>query len=510
MRRLIRSLLQALAALVLISGPVVAQDRPVVFIHGVNSSPDTWTDAANRLQSRLQIAPRRPSVSWQRSLESQGDELQAQFGSLPGSTLAVGHSLGGLVARQWSRIHALDGLITLGTPNRGAPIANHIDEWLGFNYSLFNAVGDGLHWLGVVSYDDWWWLYSAVQGALSWGGYIADFSIRHLVLDVGMQVGAPFVQEVYVGSPYLNALNGGNLSREASQIPNRVGIVNTASNYWEGGPFRLSNPDSGSDIAAATSSAAAALDYWAFYVSSNADMADPYAPSLASGLWSAAFWLWNFDEFWCRTVSDERPIWQAHCQPNDGLIPTWSQFYPGATIDLESNGGPVHTQETDRFDDYLYTALTTFMHVPPRGTTPSEPDPEPDPTPDPEPDPTPNPPPGGGGGDSLEPNQVLYPGEAITSGDGRFYLTYQGDGNLVLYRSDGAALWHTQTNGTSAGRTVMQSDGNLVIYNGSGSPVWASGTAGYGESSLVLQNDGNLVIYTSAGAPVWASGTSGY
>ena len=505
MRRLTRSLLPALAALVLISRTVVAQDTPVVFIHGVGSSPATWADAATRLESRLEIAPQRASVSWQQSLESQGDQVQARFGNLPGSTIAVGHSLGGLVARQWSRQHQLNGLVTLGSPNRGAPIANHVNEWLGFNYSLYNAVGTGFQLLGRVSYDDWWWIYSAVQGALGWGGYIADFAINHLLIDLGMQVGAPFVQEVYVGSPYLNALNGSNLSREASQIPARIGIVNTANRYWEGGPFRLADPDYGGQLSAATVSAAAALDYWGFSVSSQADPMDSNAQALASGLWDAAFWFWNFDEFWCRTVSDDRPLWSAHCLPNDGFIPTWSQFYPGATANLESIGGPMHTEETRRFDDYLYTAMTTFMHVPPRGSTPP---PGSDPSsPPPGGDPAPSP---GEAADSLGPNQVLYPGESITSGDGRFSLMYQGDGNLVLYRFDGAPLWHSRTNGTSAGRVVMQSDGNLVVYNGSGGAVWASGTAGYGNSYLLMQNDGNLVIYTSAGAPVWASGTSGY
>ena len=103
----------------------------------------------------------------------------------------------------------------------------------------------------------------------------------------------------------------------------------------------------------------------------------------------------------------------------------------------------------------------------------------------------------------------IYAGGSIQSGNGRFTLFYQGDGNLVLYRSDGRPLWASQTNGRSAGRTVMQMDGNLVVYDAGGTPVWASGTNGYSGAWLIVQDDGNLVIYSASGAPLWASGTSG-
>jgi hypothetical protein len=109
----------------------------------------------------------------------------------------------------------------------------------------------------------------------------------------------------------------------------------------------------------------------------------------------------------------------------------------------------------------------------------------------------------------LSPNQSLYAGQSITSSDGRFYLTYQSDGNLVLYRYDAMPLWHTHTHGTSPGRAIMQLDGNLVLYDGAGTPIWATMTVGFDGAWLVMQNDGNLVIYTPSGAAVWASGTHG-
>src|SRR4051812_39294249 len=172
MRRTTLRAIAPLAVFAIVASSIAhprAQERAVVFIHGVASSPDTWSATASRLQSELQIVPGLPRVSWQNSLESQGDEVQRQVGGFPGSTIAVGHSLGGIVGRQWSRQHALGGIITVGTPNRGAPIANNLNDWAGFNNSLFGAVGTAFYWLGNISYDRWWWVYSAVEGSLSWG-----------------------------------------------------------------------------------------------------------------------------------------------------------------------------------------------------------------------------------------------------------------------------------------------------------------------------------------------------
>jgi hypothetical protein len=111
-------------------------------------------------------------------------------------------------------------------------------------------------------------------------------------------------------------------------------------------------------------------------------------------------------------------------------------------------------------------------------------------------------------GDDMLRSEMLAPGQAISSNDGRFRFVYQTDGNLVLYRnSNGAALWASNTWNTAPGACLMQHDGNLVIYNASGVPIWASHTWGYLGHRLVVQNDGNVVIYNGAGSPVWATNT---
>jgi lysophospholipase L1-like esterase len=96
----------------------------------------------------------------------------------------------------------------------------------------------------------------------------------------------------------------------------------------------------------------------------------------------------------------------------------------------------------------------------------------------------------------------------LRSGDGRYRLVMQHDGNLVLYGPSTRALWASNTVGSNADHLRMQGDGNLVIYGPGDRPVWSSNTAGHPNSFLTVQNDGNVVIYSN-GQAIWSTGTAG-
>ncbi|WP_167837784.1 right-handed parallel beta-helix repeat-containing protein [Nocardia altamirensis] len=104
-------------------------------------------------------------------------------------------------------------------------------------------------------------------------------------------------------------------------------------------------------------------------------------------------------------------------------------------------------------------------------------------------------------------DEGLYPGQSLSSCDGRFTLTLQTDGNLVLTQT-GNPIWATATDGRDSVVAIMQKDGNFVVYSSAGEPIWSTGTNPNG-STLAVQNDGNTVVYTAGGQPLWSTNTAG-
>lgn len=111
----------------------------------------------------------------------------------------------------------------------------------------------------------------------------------------------------------------------------------------------------------------------------------------------------------------------------------------------------------------------------------------------------------------LRPGQSLVAkyNQALVAGDTRFVM--QEDCNLVVYHG-GKAAWATDTN--RQGRdcvAIMQGDGNLVLLRSDGKVLWASGTHRHPGAWVVAQTDGNLVIYPPgpavSGRALWATNT---
>jgi pimeloyl-ACP methyl ester carboxylesterase len=477
--------LVCLCAVLAVSGaasPALSQDTPVVFVHGFGSGPGTWAGAAERLQSRLQIQSYLASVPWRERFQTQAGVLQSAGNGLPATTVAVGHSNGGLVSRQWSTMRPLRGIVTLGTPHQGSLLALHGLELINFNHLLYNYAGFVAGAIGIGQ-NQFTWIFIQIQAYLTFATTLSTQTISALGSAMGIGLGAPVLPDMVPGSQAISSLNSGsNLSREQAQIPHRVGLVFVAHDYWRAGPAVGLAPHLREDVWAWKQSSIVIFETAAAVIQQNYPPWNAPAMSLVNALRALSGLLRNVDPYWCWAVTNDSSCSISH----DGIVATPSQFYPGGT----SLGfyGPAHLQQTSR-DDVLFTVLSQQLRIAARGATPPPPPP-----------PCCTPP---AGSDTMVAGQRLLPETGISSPSGFYTLQYQSDGNLVLYRHGGIPIWASQTHGHSAGYAEMQGDGNFVVYDASTRPIWASGTTTYGGAYLKVQDDGYIVIYEASGVPIW-------
>jgi hypothetical protein len=107
--------------------------------------------------------------------------------------------------------------------------------------------------------------------------------------------------------------------------------------------------------------------------------------------------------------------------------------------------------------------------------------------------------------DAVNAGEELGIGQSRTSVNGKYTVTFQNDGNLVMYEQSGSPVWASNTAGSGATRAVMQEDGNFVVYKQDGSPAWATNTFAKG-GRLIVGNSRALVVVAD-GNVVWSSGT---
>lgn len=479
-----RATLALLAALA-VAAPAAAQDRVTFFLHGYNSNAGTWYATASRLGARLQISPYLPDLPWHLPYDTQAAHLNALAGGAPPDTVVVGHSNGGLVARQLSTRRALGGIVTLGSPHSGAPLVRNVRTAGSLYLGTSQKLGVLLFMLGAVGtnqYTGVWFSPGlaplrtavAVLGATLQGAAATGYES---LWDADL----PVITDMAPGSAALATLNGSaNLARESSAVPRRVGMVFAARDWWVGGPFVAVAPERQHTAYAAVVNGIAFLGYIrAYFDYPNVAPYDPYAASIRAQVSSIIGDLVYFNAIWCWATTNDPSCGTS----SDGVVPTPSQYFPGNATNLGFYG-PAHIQQKDQSEPLLFDVLTRHVGLATRGTTGGG---------------------GGGGGapaSTLTAGERLYPGQTVWSPGGTVGLHYQGDGNLVLYGPDGP-VWSSGTDSTRAGFATMQGDGNFVVYDAVGQPVWATDTAGLPGAELRVQDDGRIVLYDSGGGAIW-------
>ncbi len=487
---------QLIAALILLAAvqPASAQDRLTVFLHGFNSSADGWGATASRLAVRMQIVKYAPNLPWWVPYDAQATFLhnEANAAGAPSNTVVVGHSNGGLVARQLSTKRALGGIVTLGSPHLGAPLARNIQGVTHQYYVTAQKLSLLLYMLGASNgtnqFTGTWFSpgLAPVRAAVAALGLALSYTVGSIEASVGPIVTAPVLTDMAPGSPALNALNSaGNLARESMAVPRRVGLVYAARDWWVGAPLVAGAPH---------------LQYWAqgtvqtalgvlsliesYFGAPNFLPTDLVALTIRLQTRSLISDLVMFNATWCHATTGYHDCSVS----TDGVVPTPSQYFPGDAANV-GYYGPAHITEKDESEQFIFDALHDRLGIRARGEA-------------------------GGGGNgsnpsgnsphSLSAGERLYPDTEIRSPNGAFALRYQADGNLVLYGPSGA-VWASGTGGLGGLHCEMQPDGNFVIYHASGAAPWESSTAGLPGAELRVQDDGYIVIYDAGqNVPWWA------
>ncbi len=318
---------------------LIAQDQPVVFVHGLASNETAWSTVAGRLAATLKIRALTPRLSSTAYYETQSSQLVSTlntsgFGS---NTIAVGHSNGGVVSRYTARSRAFRGVVTMGSPNSGAPLVNSAPYVVAYGGILLSNV----FYLSDMIYTrygpDWRWLGAVLDGAMMLGASLGNDLEYNVLVSLGI-AGGTVLGEMLPGSTFLTAL-----SSAALQTPSKIAIGITATNYYYAGPWRAFMSLSAADnIAAGIGAAAGTLIAYAQQLTMESDPGnfDDYMArqALSNQMNYVVALLFGIDRNWCQWVSGGNA-----CQPSDDVVPLLSQGYPGAT--QFNFFGPGHTQE---------------------------------------------------------------------------------------------------------------------------------------------------------------------
>jgi pimeloyl-ACP methyl ester carboxylesterase len=465
-----------------------AQDRLTVFLHGFNSNAGTWWGTATRLQGRLQLAPAVPELPWHLPFDAQANHLNALANNAgaPADTVVVGHSNGGLVARQLSTKRPLGGMVTLGSPHLGAPLANHI-QGAAYHYLYTGQELSTLLWmLGAYHTNQFSGIWfspqmAGVRATVAVLGAVLSHTVSDIAVNIYPIVTAPVLADMKPGSAALLNLNSaGNLAREGAAVPRRVGMVYVARNWYIGAPFVAAAPGKQEWGHAGVVAGIAVLEaIRAYFDYPNFAPWDGVAQNIRLQAARVISNLLVYNSVWCYATT-----YDPTCSiSTDGVVPTPSQYFPGNAQNVGFYG-PAHIQEKDAAADALADVLVNRIGLRVRSGS-SDPG---------------NP--GGSPASTLSAGERLYPDQFVRSPNGAYTLTYQMDGNLVLY-GPGGDVWSSSTHGSSPGFATMQGDGNLVVYRGDGVPIWATDTPDVPGAELRVQDDGYIVLYDAGNNVVW-------
>lgn len=198
--------------------PAQEQPRNVVWVHGLDGDESSWRHYEQIFTGERNINSLRKAYNTGNGLNPAALQVSNIIDSnLPGSAthprnLAICHSMGGLVARNIDRLtpngRQFGGLITVTSPNYGAPIANSL-----LNGSVTNAAHDAVKKLWAGPYASTlpltWSLFALTLGHVNLvftptriaNLFVSNKKIQYLI-------GNPTTNsDLMVGSPTIESIN---------------------------------------------------------------------------------------------------------------------------------------------------------------------------------------------------------------------------------------------------------------------------------------------------------------
>jgi sugar lactone lactonase YvrE len=375
----------------------------VVFQHGLEGSGCSWTDSSFSMTAALngalsfatEIVPSLPSTE---ALATQTSALVSQLQTTGGSHyVLIGHSQGGLISRSAAQFFqnnsptTVTGVITVDTPNMGAPIikngigaASQVGNYLSFIVDDINGVFDCYDEFGdygpfcAVGCDDpngGELLCALLLGGTGDGNIIND-AIAALGIYV-LNQSIPATIDLEPGSAFLNTLN----SFPENFV--RVGIVSDSTDIY--GPFLpeqlggdLVSASFGEDTVLTLQIADAALNgiigsLIGDEISIDCTDFPDQEECVNDDAYIFAFATIDNDLFVPDAYFDPLPLPNECCDFSDGIVNGQSQFYPpqSSVVQYVIEGADTHLASTKSpiVASALLTALERNFFVPAKGCT---------------------------------------------------------------------------------------------------------------------------------------------
>jgi hypothetical protein len=317
-----------------------------VFVHGAASSGSTWNYARSLFTTWFpSLYTAAPSLNQQTDLFAQGAQLATHMSS-GGTTLLLSHSNGGIVSRKASSSKSARGIVTVGTPHTGAPIANQlgaIQERLGW---IAFAAGDVL---SLHLYDAWvdptplQLIQFTEQAAYIGAGFAAGAWVTSTNF---LGAWSAFDQDDVPGSAFLASLPVGGTNRYSASV---------SLSPWAAaaGPWILAFSEQDAvGLSDGLWAWGLTLYDFAYELADYIDGSGPDEWFATIAIGSALYLAWEFQNMggtWCGYVVG------GGCFFHDGFIPTSRQSYPGG-LNTSIPNGPSHTYQTESIIvvDYLH------------------------------------------------------------------------------------------------------------------------------------------------------------